>query len=234
MDTIAQAPEFSELAPDTLDSLPKDLPPILSRAEEEGWAPTHSGVDEEEDARSPDLSPAVRLARWQEKRPRIDHLPVGVVETDGIRLPVFDLGDRIVADRRTDFLDGTPWLDTLVGQVVSIDDDTGVVVLLDEESDPRCPIKRFVSFMNPLQELRLAPAYGNPFNAGLFKAQQKEEARKKAAAELKALGLEAPPKRGRGRPPGSKNRPKDIIQAEKEAYRKSLEEKRAARKARRM
>src|SRR5271168_5377984 len=51
-----------------------------------------------------------RHTRWQSKRPRIDHLEDGVVTTDGMTLPLFEEGQRIVVDCRTDLLKNTPWL----------------------------------------------------------------------------------------------------------------------------
>jgi hypothetical protein len=241
------------------DGIPLDkradlLAPVATTAETEGWST--SVVDDDEGITGDctvvrvgghlDLAPAQRLARWQSRRPRIDHLPTGSVhvpvmlDDDGSVealaqvLPIFDVGDRIVVERRTDLLDGQPWLDTLVGRVFSIDDDTGVVCMLDEESDPRCPVRRYVSLRNELHDVRLAPARGNPFNAGLARAQLKEQERQRQAKLLQEQGLEAPAKRGRGRPAGSKNRPKEVVAAEKEQYRQEQVQKREERRKRRL
>ena len=151
------------------------------------------------------LSREQRMARWQSRRPFTEHLLRGTTTLeDGSVLPLFDVGDRVVLDTRTRLLKGDPWLETVVGKVRSIDDDTGLVSLFDEESDPRSPMIRWGSFREELQSFFLAPTKGNPF-------------------EVPAVPKERPApiegKRSRGRPKGSKNRPKDVIQAEWEARR---------------
>lgn len=149
------------------------------------------------------LSREARLARWQAKRPNIDHLEFGVVmltKDDQDQplpvpepLPLFDVGGRVVVDRRTAFLDGKPWLDTTVGFVRSIDDITGLVTVWDEESDPRSRTCRYFSYRDPLQTFKLAPAKGNPFDLPVAKKVVERE----------------PGQRRRGRPKGSRNRSKE-------------------------
>lgn len=162
------------------------------------------------------MSREAMRARWQARRPNIDHLKSGIVAEGDLVLPVFDVGERIVVDVRTRFLGGDPWLHTLVGKVRSIDDETGLVSLLDEESDPRSPMVRWVSFKDELHDFRLAPLRGDPFAVSAVRAP------KQVAAPVEG-------KRGRGRPAGSRNRSKEEIQAEREAYRKMREEKKARR-----
>lgn len=150
------------------------------------------------------LSKEARFARWQAKRPNIDHLKDAVhVMEDGSCLPLFDVGDRIVVDRRTKLLDGLPWLETIVGKVRSIDDDSGLVTIWDEESDQRNPACRYTNFKDNLHIFKLAPVKGNPFDP--------------PPPEKKAAPPKDPNRKGRGRPKGSKNRPKDVIQAERDA-----------------
>jgi len=105
---------------------------------------------------------------------------------------------------RTDLLNGCPWLYTLVGKVRSIDDDTGLVTLWDEDSDQRNPMCRYVSFKSSLCIFKLAPVRGNPFDAAKI-------------ARVLPPRVPGEKKRGRGRPKGSKNRPKEVIQAERAA-----------------
>lgn len=151
------------------------------------------------------LSQEARMARWQAKRPTIDHLPSGIaVDPDnGAVIPLFDVGDRIVVDRRTTLLRGLPWLETIVGKVRTIDDDSGLVTIWDEDGDARNPPCRYTNFRDALHIFKLAPAKGNPFEPPPPPKPEKL--------------LRAPGEKGRGRPKGSKNRPKDIIQAEREA-----------------
>jgi hypothetical protein len=151
------------------------------------------------------LSHEVRFARWQARRPPIDHLKTGIAvnPADGMVVPLFVEGDRIVVDRRTTLLKGTPWLETIVGKVRNIDDDTGLVTMWDEDGDPRSPPVRYVNYKDAFHDFRLAPVKGNPFEPPPPPRQQKPP--------------RDPGKPGRGRPKGSKNRPKEVIQAEKQA-----------------
>jgi len=152
------------------------------------------------------LSRAERHQRWQAKRPNIDHLKDGVaVLADGSSVVLFDIGERIVADTRTSLLKGLPWLETIVGRVRSIDDDTGMVSLYDDNSDFRSQRVRWVSFKDGLACFKLAPAKGSPFIV--------------PANAPQPVAVAQPGKRGKGRPKGTKNRPKEVIEAEKAAKR---------------
>lgn len=155
-----------------------------------------------------------RYLAWQSRRPNIDHLADAVAEHEGTFLPLFDIGDRIVAEVRTEMLkrpDGTvPWIYTLIGKVRSIDDDTGIVSLWDEGSDARNPMVRWVTVRTPdLICIKLAPLKGNPFDA--------VKARVKAPVAPVTAPDGTSTKRGRGRPKGTKNRPKEEILAERAA-----------------
>jgi hypothetical protein len=199
--------------PEVIDEAAVDEEVPASGIKEVDIAP----VDEEADTVADMvLSDTARFERWQARRPPISHLSAGIVEANGERLPLFDINSRIVVEHRAACLDGNPWLETLVGRVQSIDDDTGVVSFLDEDADEGKWVLRYASFKAPTYDIRLAPNRGNPFTI----------------EKVRVTPLPAPgePKRGRGRPPGAKNRPKDVVQAEREAYRKLREEKKARRK----
>lgn len=141
-----------------------------------------------------------RMARWLSKRPPIDHLKDGCVALpDGTVLPLFNVGDRIVVDVRTHHLQDHPWLETIVGRVTAIDDDTGHVKLVDDDSDPRCPKTRYVTFKGTLQTFKLAPAKGDPFVV---------TSPTRSPEKTPRLDKDGNPKKGRGRPRGSKNKPK--------------------------
>jgi hypothetical protein len=159
-----------------------------------------------------------RFAKWQGRRPKIEHLLSGVIvdPEDGSVVPLFDVGQRIVVDRCTPLLEGSPWLETMVGKVTSIDDETGLVTMLDE--DPYNQYNRYVNYKNPLHTFKLAPPSGDPFDQVAPQPQKPTKDPNK--------------KTGRGRPSGSKNRSKDVIKAEKEARRAEREAKRAAKKRR--
>ena len=184
------------------DTLPNDLvEPVVTPTEKEQEAAEIAAATMSDDR---------RRAAWQARRPEVAHLKEGVAFPPGMpAVPLFDVGDRIVVDRCTDLLKGTPWLDTTVGKVRSIDDDTGLVTLLDETSDPRLPSVRYFNFRlhGALQTFKLAPPRGNPFDAP------------KVTVRAPVAPTTDGTKRGRGRPKGSKNRPKDVIKAEREARR---------------
>lgn len=156
------------------------------------------------DEEAPDdgsLTPAQRELNRLSKRPRIDHLQPGTV-TDpetGERLPLFDLGDRIIVERCTDLLKGVPWLDTRLYVVVHIDDDTGAVRCTDPEFNHQA----VVSFKSPFHRIVIPPPRGNPFAAPRTRQAPVND------------GPKPEGKRGRGRPKGTKNRPKEVIAAEK-------------------
>lgn len=203
---------------------------------DDSFVPTEPAAQPEQPETSSDddaivlsLSDIQRRARWQARRPPIAHLKDAVVcaeiaknpETGAAvmdSLPLFDVGQRIVVDCSTNFLFGRPWLHTLVGKVRSINDDSGLVSLYDEESDPRNPMVRWVSFKDGLHVFKLAPERGDPFAVRAVKAQLRRE----AAMAANPTGE----KRGRGRPKGSKNRPKEVIKAERDALRALRAEKR--------
>lgn len=217
---------------DTTDT-PQEIPEVQAvRTEPEVEVPEGDGLDAEE----AQLSDDARRARWQSRRPRILHLKEGVAKVlsdpdeKGLRhmeaVPLFDVGDRVVVDRCTRLLrpwtnaEGVqvwPWLETIVGKVRSIDDETGLVTILSEEGDPRNPPVRYTNYKDDLHDFRLAPARGNPFAAPAVKPVKPPP----APGEVR---------RGRGRPKGSKNRPKEEIRAEREAYKKLKEERKKGKR----
>lgn len=222
---------------DTMDAQPEILEtPAVGT--DSGTEPAPEEVDADalglEDAT---LSDDARRARWQSRRPRILHLKEGIARVLGdkdpetglmpqVIVPLFDVGDRVVVDCCTILLrpwlneDGKPvppWLETIVGKVRTIDDDTGLVTIQSEDGDPRNPPVRYANFKDSLFDFRLAPAKGNPFAASAVKPVRPPP----------APGEE---RRGRGRPKGSKNRSKEEIEAEREAYRKMKEERKKGKR----
>ena len=163
------------------------------------------------------LAPEVREQRRLARKPIIDHLKSGVLKDGDSIIPLFDIGDRVVVERKSSLLAGTPWLDTQIFTIESIDDETGVARGWHEELQR----SGFFGFRDPNTDVRLAPKRGNPFKA-VAVAREEKKAEKKANNE---------PIR-RGRPKGSKNRSKDEIKAEKLARKAERDAKKAKRKAR--
>jgi len=195
---------------ETTDQEMTDIDRMVQAAVDEGTTSLLGGDDPDKvDPSEAEISDAARKTRWMLRRPSIDHLePASVtteLEGEITTLPLFDLGDRIVIDSCTPHLKGSPWLETIVGTVKSIDDDTGDISVFDEATDQRCPTVRWANIRNELQVIRLAPAKGDPFDTAL------------ATRVVKPVLQPGQVKRGRGRPPGVKNRPKEVIKAEKEA-----------------
>lgn len=170
--------------------------------------PMPEGTDDEdkEAYESCSMTPEQRERKRLARKPPIDHLADGVATLDdGTLLPLFDVGDRIVAERHISFLAGAPWLDTRVYVVRSIDDEKGEVHCTDEE------MRHYacVGFRHPFTRIKLAPKKGDP-----FRVPRREKREEQAAA---APG----DRKKRGRPKGSKNRPKEVIEAERRAKREA-------------
>jgi len=177
-------------------------------------------LPDDDDMEHATLSPEKQEQRRLGRRPDISGLSPAVVKDPGTgdMVPLFDVGDRIIVERFTDLLDGCPWLDTRLLHVINIDDDTGVVHCLDPEFNHHT----FVGFKHPLQNFRLPARHGNPFRAPAV-------TREVTTVEVGGNQPEPGKKRGRGRPKGSKNRPKEVVQAEKQARRASVRKRRSKR-----
>lgn len=106
-----------------------------------------------------------RLARWQDRRPDVGHLKDAVSGTGAQAVPLFKVGDRVVVEKRTGMLKGSPWLETVVGRVKSINMETGAVAIVDEESDPRAPRLKHASFTDGMHVFKFASVKGSAFAA---------------------------------------------------------------------
>lgn len=129
-------------------------------------------------------------------------------------IPNFDAGDKIVIERYASFLKGNPYLDTRTYTVMTLDTFSGRLGLYDES------VSQFAS-ANFIRDIRS----GNVFKLadGHTVSTKKKRGRPRkgpmlSAAETAAAAAlaAATPKRGRGRPKGVKNRPADVIAAERE------------------
>lgn len=128
--------------------------------------------DEVNDALST-LSAEQKEQKRLSRKPKIEHLKDATATLeDGTVIPLFDVGDKIVAERRVAFLSHHPWLDTKVYIVRSIDDETGVAICYDEDSQHRAVI----GFRHDHTVVKLCPKKGNPFKEP---APQKEVVAKK-------------------------------------------------------
>jgi len=147
-------------------------------------------------------------------KPDISRLPDAVV--GGVAQ--FKEGDKIVIERYCSFLKGRPYLDTKTYRVVRHDEFTGRLHLFDEQLEQN-------AIMNWKEGLR----HGTVFKLATGKVdvstkKKRGRPRKNPVEDVKEVDPNAP-KRGRGRPKGAKNRPKDEIKAEKEAKKAAKAEK---------
>ena len=143
-------------------------------------------------------------------KPDISKLPDAT--TAGI--PNFEPGDKIVIERYASFLKGNPYLDTRTYTVMTLDTFSGRLGLYDES------VSQFAS-ANFIRDIRS----GNVFKLadGHTVSTKKKRGRPRKGPLLTVVELAAAaalaaatPKRGRGRPAGVKNRPKDVIAAERD------------------
>lgn len=174
------------------------------------------------------------------RKPNIDHLEDALTTLDdGTLVPLFGVGDKIVIERRATILPGSPWLDTATYTVTDIDDVSGDLKLVSDGYG-HSAMSNFVKGTAAGYRFKI------PSGSSIGKKRRgvKGRGRRKVAAPAPVSSptpdttLE---KRGRGRPKGSKNRPKDVIDAERrakatarkakrDATAKRYEEKRAAAK----
>jgi hypothetical protein len=137
--------------------------------------------------------------------------------------PVFKAGDKIVIERYATVLTDRPYLDTRTYRVLELDEASGAMKLYDESL---CQFAR--------DNYRYGSAHGFVYKLamGVVVATKKKRGRpRKAPVEAPTVAAPTEKKRGRGRPPGSKNRPKAEIREEKAAKRKAAAVKAAKKTA---
>jgi hypothetical protein len=160
-------------------------------------------------------------------KPLIDHLP-DAVEKDELGIPVLlaKPGDKLVIERYATVLKGSPWLDTKTYTIESIDVASGRVDLWDDD------LGRY-AITNYIEGLKVGYRFKLPAGRVGIGKRQRGRPRKNPTGvpeETKPVELDAngqPIKKKRGRPAGSKNRPRELIMAEKRA---KLEERSAKKK----
>lgn len=159
------------------------------------------------------------------RKPDISYLEEAVAYPDSsTALPLFDTGDRIVIERYCHSLPGEPWLDTQTYTVEEIDDETGELRLWNADLNQHAR-GNFIT----------GPVRGDVYM--LAHAKGEIGKKKRGRPRKNPIGKPVAEKvkgAGRGRPPGSKNRPREVVQAEKrerERLRGEKEKARALKKA---
>ena len=157
------------------------------------------------------LDPEAAHRAREARRPNISWLEDAITVDDGLVVRLFEVGDRLVIERRAgDVLRGAPWLDTQTYHVMSIDDDTGNIHLWNKELCQH-------GWGNYLT----GPARGDvyklaPNTRASFNKKKRGRPRKNPEKEVNATPQDGEKKK-RGRPKGSKNRPKEVIKEERAA-----------------
>jgi len=162
-------------------------------------------------------------------RPDISHLDLAVdVDDAGNVTFIPEVGQKVVIERVTSLLPTRTWLDTSVYTVKDIDPETGALTLYSEELG-QWGYSNFMEGLLMGYSFRLPPKRGPVI-------PRRTRLKKAVREELRTLEVpERTPgvKKGRGRPKGSKNRPRAVVKAEKVALADLRRAKRAAKKARR-
>lgn len=174
---------------------------------------------------NPELIPLRTDAERERAKPDISRLP-NAIDNDGF--PLFRAGEKIIIERRSTILIGSPYLDTRTYTVVSIDTETGKLDLFD---DTLC--------QSALSNYRQGLDRGYVFKLarGNSVATKKKRGRPRKNAIVDRTDIKATPtttdgqpiKKKRGRPPGTKNRDRETIKLEKKA-KLSLRTERKARR----
>ena len=140
--------------------------------------------------------------------------------------PAFTEGDKIVIERHVSFLDAHPYLDTKTYKVRRINTDTGHLWLWDEQLQQSASDNYKQGLVSGCRTYKVAMGH----NISTKKKRGRPRKNPIEATPEVAAAPAAPKKRGR--PPGSKNRSRDELKAEKEAKRAEKAAKKAARNAR--
>lgn len=168
----------------------------------------------------PDETPSSYLSKAAQReahrlatRPQIDDLVDAVVLDElGRHLLLARPGERLIIERFATILPGRPWLDTKTYTVQSIDEATGRVHLWDDELQ-RTALTDYIGGTKVGYRFKL-PTKGRPLVSNKRKRGRPRKNPPPAAVPAAQDGAPQE-KRRRGRPPGAKNRPAEVIAAEK-------------------
>lgn len=182
------------------------------------------------------LSSEEREKKRLEQKPDLCNYADAVVYLDD-GTPVFvpEIGEKVVIERYSTVLGRFPpaWLDTRTYLVKGIDHDNGDLKLFDLELQQNSACNFFTAIPIHGYKMKL------PTARGLKKGRKKRGAKAKFLNDIINMGssnssssaTETPS--GKGRPSGKKNRPKDVIKAEKEEKQRIRAAKKLKRDAKR-
>jgi hypothetical protein len=158
----------------------------------------------------------VPLRESKRVKPDIDHLDDAVeVTDDGQVLFLPKVGEKVVIERHVPEL-AHSWLDTNLYTVRAIDPETGHLRLMSEEYGHNA-MSNFMEGILLGYVFKIPPKTG-PWQHRQQRVKKVKLVREKPAKKERPIVIGAPVKKtGKGRPKGSKNRPKAEIEAEKKA-----------------
>lgn len=160
-------------------------------------------------------------------RPDVSGLADAVVfDDDGDPVFVPQPGERVVIERWITFATGRVWLDTETYRVVSVDHETGNLRLVNDSL-------RQHSMSNFITGTERGYVFKLPGTVNVGKRHRGRPKKRRGDYSEPAQKPTGAPKK-RGRPKGSKNRPRDVVQAEKNERRQKMQEKRLKREARKI
>lgn len=139
-------------------------------------------------------------------KPDISHLEDALsVDDDGNVTFLPQVGGKVVIER---CVESGSWLDTNLYTITEVDRETGDLRLIRDEMGHRA-MSNYMEGIVRGYVFKLPPKKG-PITGRKVRV-------KKVKSEKETITIPDPnaPKRGRGRPKGSKNRPKDVVAADK-------------------
>lgn len=166
-------------------------------------------------------------------KPIIDNLE-DAIEPDEDGVPVFTVppGEKVIIERYRSILPGNAWLDTKVYTVETIDGVTGNLMLWDD--DGKChAMSNYLTAPKRGYRFKVPPTKGGLVIQGRKRGRPRKVVplgEEKQAAPIQLDENGQPIKKKRGRPAGVKNRPKDVVTAEKRAKAQMKAEKKAKKK----
>lgn len=138
--------------------------------------------------------------------------------------PMFQVGDKVVIERYATMLASRPYLDTKTYKVVAIDTDTGNMRLWDDQLGQFAGDNFKTGFAAGTRTYKIA------MGVNVSTKKKRGRPRKNPIVALEEAKPAAPvEKKKRGRPPGSKNRSREVVLAEKAAKKMERDERKARR-----
>lgn len=236
VETMEQTDQLDESTEDLTETETEEetLPTADDRLSLNEPAPslmTLSSDDEDNDFELAILPDEVRRAKREAAKPDIDWMEDAIdwdaPTPSGVGFPL-KKGDYVIIERPATCLPEFGWLDTRVYRLTHDPAEDGTLKLWD-------PVRQHQAYSNWKQgildgaKFKRPPRGVNPER--VLEGTGKVRRRRKVAAPAAPVDPNAP-KRGRGRPKGSKNRPKEVIEAEKAAKREEQRQKQARRRVR--